>query len=148
MSSELQDELQEKSLGVPNALMLPPQDEWTFGQPAEPGDYEWWSAEHSIRPWEATVLIGYDGNVRGFGRDVWYRKIPASSVLSFRGLQMQDPFRGCWCSTFITITDGVIGYSTNGFIPSFLKPWLGNPFVELVHHRLMSGDGSRLIRIY
>ena len=50
-------------------------DSWTYGQPTEPGDYEWASMVHSLNPDEVTVYRGYNGNVQCWGRDVWFRKI-------------------------------------------------------------------------
>jgi hypothetical protein len=132
---------------VPEGIRVCP-GVWNFGQPDSPGDYEWWSAKHSIRPWEATVFIGYDGNVRGWGRDVWWRKLSVSHSWSFRGMQIGDPFHGGWCSTFIHVSDGIIhDNSIQNFVPNFLKPWLGKPFAELVHYRLVTSCDSRLIRI-
>ena len=48
---------------------------WVYGQPTEPGDYEWASFRYSLNPNEVTVYPGYNGDTRCWGRNVWFRKI-------------------------------------------------------------------------
>ena len=50
-------------------------EEWSFGVPIEPGNYEWVSFKHSIDPSRVTVYINYDGTPHNWGRNTWFRKI-------------------------------------------------------------------------
>lgn len=47
---------------------------WTFGQPTEPGDYEWFSPIHSLDPSKVTLFRGFSGAPGSWGRDVYWRK--------------------------------------------------------------------------
>lgn len=47
---------------------------WTFGQPTEPGDYEWFSPVHSLDPSKITLFRGFNGVKGAWGRDVYWRK--------------------------------------------------------------------------
>lgn len=75
---------------------------WAFGQPTEAGDYEWWSPIHSLRVNATTVYVGYCGEIRQWGRDTWYRKIPAVSEWELRMFDRVIPNR------IIATSDGVI----------------------------------------
>jgi hypothetical protein len=121
---------------------------WSFGQPEEAGNYEWWSLDHSIDVTQPTIFTGYDGNVNGWGRDVWYRKIPAKSSWRYAGWQTREPFRGSRCHAFMDVVDGVIHCKQLNFTPSFMESLNGTSFSVLVKTLLLKPNGDRLIRVH
>ena len=130
-------------------LQLPPFKEiigepWIFGQPEEAGDYEWWSPIHSMDVGHPTIFTGYDGNVRGWGRDVWYRKIPASSVWRYSGWHVGRPLHGARCHAFISVVDDVIHCDTANWTPSFMVGLNGTSFAALVKSLLFQPKGNYL----
>lgn len=115
---------------------------WIFGQPTEAGDYEWWSPVHSVDVRHPTIFTGYDGNVRGWGRDVWYRKIPASSVWRYSGWHVGRPLYGSRCHVFIAVVDDVIHSNTANWSPSFMVGLHGTSFAALVKWILLQPKGN------
>lgn len=120
---------------------------WTFGQPEVAGDYEWWSRVHSLYVAHTTIFIGYDGNVRGWGRDVWYRKIPSTSFWCYRGWQIGQPFHGGRAAGLIEVVNDVISSEPLNWTPSFMVGLHGTSFAALVKSLLMKPNGNYLTRV-